>query len=490
MLTLAFFCYKPLAAQESHSIQIAGKEVNLGTMNQEILDMMDEMKIAGLSYAVIDNNEVVYYNNFGYKMMRKGKDGEVIKKGETDKETLFEACSLSKTFLLPAVYKLVDQGKLDLDRPLYQYMESKSLQHDDRYKLITARMVLSHNSGLENWKSDNDSEVLEIMTEPGEAYVYSGSGYNYLSKVIETISGKSTEEYIDELVYQPLNLERTFTTYQPDSLSNYAYGHTSYGQPVKKTAVGRAVMSSYINTTAQDYAKVVASLFDGSAISNDRVKDIISPNSKIADAWPNLYYGAGFEILYTPTDTMIFQGGDNFGFKGQLCYSVTNKRGIVMLSNSDRGKFTTKKLCQLAFGDEFDSYFNGDFFTQYPSKSISLFSKYLDEGIDVMMQEFDEMLKNGSPGIGQLEMQELGYYLVNRELDAAEKITSLLLEKYPNSSFAHYQQAGIDFRHEDYKAAYASLVKAKELNFPDQLAIDGAIKDCQSKMQESGTINP
>ena len=83
---------------------------------------MDDVGIPGLSFAVIDQNKVVYYNSFGYKYI---EDGE---KQTVDNETVFEACSLSKSFLVYAAHSMVDQGILDLDKPLHEYMKYQNLR--------------------------------------------------------------------------------------------------------------------------------------------------------------------------------------------------------------------------------------------------------------------------------------------------------------------------------------------------------------------------
>ena len=109
----------------------------------------------GLSLALIDNNEVVYYNAYGQKECNKNK--------KVNKRTVFNGASLTKTYLLYTVLKLADERKIDLDKPVYQYLEYPRLEHDERYKLITARMLLNHSSGIENWQDRNDPKKLEIL---------------------------------------------------------------------------------------------------------------------------------------------------------------------------------------------------------------------------------------------------------------------------------------------------------------------------------------
>jgi CubicO group peptidase (beta-lactamase class C family) len=88
------------------------------------------------------------------------------------------------------VLKLVEQGKLGLDVPLTTYLPKPFIAADERLAKITARIVLSHRSGFPNWPADDGS--VSIYFTPGERFSYSGEGYVYLQRVVEQITGNST----------------------------------------------------------------------------------------------------------------------------------------------------------------------------------------------------------------------------------------------------------------------------------------------------------
>ena len=140
-------------------------------LDQSVPALMKEGGVPGLSLAVIENGRVVYGNAFGVRSM----DSNV----PLNDKTVFAAASLSKPLFAFAVMMLVEEGKFDLDRPLNEYLEYKDLEHDPRYRRITARMVLSHTSGLPNWRNGR----LDFAQVPGERFVYSGEGFVYLQKV-------------------------------------------------------------------------------------------------------------------------------------------------------------------------------------------------------------------------------------------------------------------------------------------------------------------
>ncbi|MEL6537403.1 MAG: serine hydrolase domain-containing protein, partial [Bacteroidota bacterium] len=108
---------------------------------------MAKEPIPGLAAVVINQGEVVYHTTMGTADKEKN-----LPVTET---TIFEAASISKSMFAHFVMKYVEAGTLDLDRPLYEYWPYPDLEHDERYKQITARMILSHQSGLPNWRADD-----------------------------------------------------------------------------------------------------------------------------------------------------------------------------------------------------------------------------------------------------------------------------------------------------------------------------------------------
>ena len=163
---------------------------------------MEKLKIPGLSVAVINDGKVVYEKTMGY--------ANVEEELPITAETIFEGASLSKSVFAFFVMTYVEEGKLSLDKPLYEYMPYAYSDHDDRYKKITARMVLSHHfPGFPNWRRDEADGKLKIKFEPGTQYLYSGEGYQYLAMVLRKIEGadwNSLETAFQERVAKPLGL--------------------------------------------------------------------------------------------------------------------------------------------------------------------------------------------------------------------------------------------------------------------------------------------
>jgi CubicO group peptidase (beta-lactamase class C family) len=161
--------------------RVAAADVSriLRTLERQIPDLMEQTRVPGASVAVVRDGKLHWRRGFGVK--RAGSHERV------DHETVFQAGSVSKTVFAYAVMKLVERGVLDLDTPLTRYSTLRILEGDPRLDLITARHVLSHTSGLQNWRSERES--LSIHFTPGERYLYSGEGYSYLQSVVSHLTG-------------------------------------------------------------------------------------------------------------------------------------------------------------------------------------------------------------------------------------------------------------------------------------------------------------
>ncbi|HET9432232.1 MAG TPA: serine hydrolase, partial [Chitinophagaceae bacterium] len=159
-------------------------------------------KIPGVSLALIKDGKVVYHKAYGVSNIMTGD--------KVNDLTLYEAASITKPVFAFAVQRLVERGVIDLDKPLYLYLPYDDIAYDDRYKLITARHVLTHRTGFPNWRWMNQDGKLNLKFTPGTGYGYSGEGFEYLKMVVEKISGKKVEQVLQEEVIKPMGLYHTF----------------------------------------------------------------------------------------------------------------------------------------------------------------------------------------------------------------------------------------------------------------------------------------
>jgi CubicO group peptidase (beta-lactamase class C family) len=129
------------ASPESVPLRVNLKKAELKErLNTTVPHLLKEGDVPGLSIAIIKDGKIFLNQGFGV-MSASSKE-------PVNDNTVFEAASLSKPVFAYAVLKLVDAGKLDLDKPLVQYLGKAYIENDDRQNLITARRVLTHTTGF------------------------------------------------------------------------------------------------------------------------------------------------------------------------------------------------------------------------------------------------------------------------------------------------------------------------------------------------------
>ena len=130
----------PACSGQVNTVQtLSGESVLVSELDQFLAEQMEALNMPGLSIAIINDAKIVYHRTLGVR--------NVDSKEAVDNQTFFEAASMTKPVLAYLVVKAVEEGLLDLDTPLYQYLPNYDLDHDERYKTITARMVLTPFNG-------------------------------------------------------------------------------------------------------------------------------------------------------------------------------------------------------------------------------------------------------------------------------------------------------------------------------------------------------
>jgi CubicO group peptidase (beta-lactamase class C family) len=152
-----------------------------------------------VSIAIVRNARLAWRRGFGVK--------DTASKEPVDNDTVFEAASISKTVFAYAAMKLCEKGVIGLDTPLTKYSPKPFLEGDPRLELITARLVLSHRTGFQNWRSDTNP--LKIHFTPGEKYAYSGEGYSYLQSVVTHLTRQPIESYMKASLFVPFGMSST-----------------------------------------------------------------------------------------------------------------------------------------------------------------------------------------------------------------------------------------------------------------------------------------
>jgi CubicO group peptidase (beta-lactamase class C family) len=309
--------------------------------------LMKEFNVPGVSLALIRNSEIVFSKSFGVK---DGKTSAVV-----NKEAMFEACSMSKPVFAFIVFQLVEQNKLDLDKPLCNYLDEKFYGEDSVYKKITARIILSHTSGLPNWRKGEEerNSPLPVYFMPGERFSYSGEGYFYLQRVVEIITGKSLEEIAEEYLFTPAGMKHSSFIWMEEIDSLISSGHDTSGNFLAKSKYVHPNSAFTLYISAEDYTKFIIEIINANQsgsflLSKSYAAEMLVPQVDVLVRDPIersgralglfTYWSLGWAIDSTAYGKIYYHSGANrTGFRCYSQFNLSEGSGIVIMTNSLNG---------------------------------------------------------------------------------------------------------------------------------------------------------
>ncbi len=375
-ILLLFGC----STKESQIKKLDGSQVSKSELTTKIESLIDSAKVTGISIAIFNKNKISYQKSFGY--------ANLDKKDSLNNKTVFYGASFSKAVFGYLVAQLANEGIIDLDKPLQEYLNKplpdfefekewkgyKNLKNDSRYKVITARMCLSHTTGLPNWRwmtKENDffrEGKIRFLIDPGTRYSYSGEGIKLLQFVIEQITNKGLEELAQERIFGPLQMNMTSYIWNEKFENHFANGHTSKGQVITKDTEDEANAAGSMETTLEDYSKFIEHILKQTKKKSRITNLLFKPNVRIKSktqfgfqAWQDtnendlieLNYGLGWGLLNSPYGKGAFKEGHGEGFQHYSIIFPEKNIGLILLSNSDNAESIFKELLNITIGDTF-----------------------------------------------------------------------------------------------------------------------------------------
>lgn len=197
------------------------KDMNMKIKNIRIISLgLSALIIAGISPVTVGgdrSSEVVY--------AAEGEVQGVATEGDADQ--IYCIGSVSKVYVTTAVMQLVEQGKVDLDAPVTDYIDDFKMA-DERYKDITVRMLMNHTSEIfgsslknSDLYGDNSSVSTEntlknlenqrLKADPGEYAAYCNDGFTLLELLVERVSGMSYTDYVEKNIAGKIGAENIYT---------------------------------------------------------------------------------------------------------------------------------------------------------------------------------------------------------------------------------------------------------------------------------------
>ena len=321
-----------------------GNTIEIDDIDNFLKHQIDSLKIPGLSIAFFNEKKIVYQKSMGVK--------NIETKEQVTDSTLFDAASISKAVFAFFTMKMVDKGIIELDTPLYTYLEYPAIAHDDRYQKITARMALSHSTGFQNWRYlDADGNYdpqgkLRIDFEPGTNYQYSGEAFQYLAAVLAHQLGtdrNGLESYMEEEIFIPLEMGVSSYTWNEHLDQHRTHGHVNnelnvgYGCSAKYPNFNAA---SSLQTQSTYYANFLIALMNGNLLSAKSQSEILSVQSEREETEqkPGVKYGLGIIIEEGPYGTNYAHSGDNGSHTSQFVFNLEQKSGYLFFTNMENGR--------------------------------------------------------------------------------------------------------------------------------------------------------
>jgi CubicO group peptidase (beta-lactamase class C family) len=348
--------------------RLDGTRITTQAVDATVERLMQAGRVPGLALAIIDGGEIVHMKGYGYR--------DVKRREPMTEHTIMAGASFTKAAFAFAVMQLVDEGRLDLDRPVVELFDKpliedegyRDLAGDPRFARVTPRMLLSHTAGFPNWRSLNDDGKLDIKAEPGTRYMYSGEGISLMQRVFREVNQKSTTEVMRERVFAPFGMTRTSMIWQPEYEAQTAVGYDADGKPLGHGHREHPDAAGSMDTTVRDWATFLCALLRSERLSPGARDEMLRPQIRIksksqfpttSDSTTDendgirLSYGLGWGLFFTPHGKAYFKEGHDDGFQS---YSITfedPRTGIVIMTNSDNGESIFKPLLEELIGDTY-----------------------------------------------------------------------------------------------------------------------------------------
>ena len=315
-------------------------ETRIPRLEKVVPELMEKGAVTGLSLCLLQEGAVAWSLASGVRDVESGQ--------RVEKDTVFQAASLSKPVFAYGLLGLVEEGLLELDRPLGEYWEYEDLAHDERGGVITARMVLSHSSGLPNWRESG--QRLEFAFEPGEKFGYSGEGFVYLQKVVEQLTGMGLAEFAQRRVFAPLGIELSGYAWREEYDELVAYGHDMAGESLGRVEWGDANAAASLHTTATEFGRFVAAVLGGEGLAAESVREMLSRQVEVAE---EISWGLGWGLQEGEAGRSFWHWGDNGNFKAFTLGFPESGAGMAMFANSFYGQSIVGDLLKALFDAHF-----------------------------------------------------------------------------------------------------------------------------------------
>ena len=342
-------------------------------LDTRITDLMAANDVKGMAIAIIDRDEIRHVRAFGY--------ANVERRVPLETDSIMYAASITKAAFSYMVLQLVDEGMIGLDTPISEYLPKplpeytgdgrgdwSSLAGDERWRLLTPRILLNHSSGLANLRWLEPDQKMSFHFTPGTAYAYSGEGFYLLQFVLEKGLGLNVKDEMQRRIFDRFGMPNTSMQWREDFASHLADGYRFDGTFEPHDARSNVSASGSMDTTIADQARMWRGMLMGEGLSPEmrtewtRPAVPITTRSKFptidvlgtyAPIGPsvNLAGGLGVDTWEGPTGRYFAKGGHNEWTGNIAQCDEANKRCVVLLGNDVRAELIYPAIVAMVLGD-------------------------------------------------------------------------------------------------------------------------------------------
>jgi CubicO group peptidase (beta-lactamase class C family) len=320
-----------------------------------------------MAVAVIDRGVVVHVAAYGQR--------NVERKLPLQTDTIMYGASLTKVAFAYMVLQLVDEGRLNLDRsiadylprPLPEYEDYADLAGDERWRKLTTRIILNHTTGFGNMRSLEGDEKLRFHWNPGERYGYSNEGIWVLQTVLEQGLKLDVGAEMQRRLFDRFGMTRTSMQWRADFADNNADGYRMDGTYEPHDHRDNVAAAGSMDTTIADQARLWAAMVNGDGLSAASRAEFVRPQFVVTSAhqFPTLSLatdprgpaiglssGVGVMTFNDPAAGLSWHRGGHNDWTGNIAICQdTRRRCVVFLGNSVRAELIYPELAHFILGE-------------------------------------------------------------------------------------------------------------------------------------------
>jgi CubicO group peptidase (beta-lactamase class C family) len=352
LLILALFSSLMLVSPQAATAQ-PDPEL-FSSVDSYVEEQMERSRIPGVALSITRGSEISYMQGYG----ETANTDEAV-----TSETLFGIGSTGKSITALAVMQLAEAGQIDPDKPVQNYIPWFSLADPQMSEQLTVRHLLNMTSGIPVTAGGEAFRSTESLTpeaaiqtlqsasfayEPGTRFEYVNANYVILGHLVEVVSGQSYGDYVQQHIFDPLDMRNTYTDLDQAQQAGFTGGHRYwFGQPVahQMDPLPALVPAGYIVSTADDLSNYLMMYLNDGVFAGQRILSstgIEEMHRGVADAtlgpWAGgatAKYAMGWYVGGPWGDgSMIFHPGSEPTFTAMLTIDQENNLGTVTLVNA------------------------------------------------------------------------------------------------------------------------------------------------------------